>query len=279
MSTVENHIRDTVRLALAEDVGGGDVTADLIPAEQRAAATVVTRETAVICGQAWFDETFHSLDPTICVEWLVAEGAWAAAGTALCRIEGPARALLTGERTALNFLQTLSATATATRRYVEAVAGTRARILDTRKTIPGLRLAQKYAVRCGGGTNHRLGLYDRVLVKENHIMACGSIAAAVAKARALHPGLIAEVETETLAEVAEALAAGADVIMLDNFAISTMREAVTLIAGRSKVEASGGIHLDNVRAVAETGVDYISLGTLTKDIRAIDLSLRFEKTS
>lgn len=273
----EGVVCEMVGRALAEDVGSGDVTAALIPPEGQAIARVISREAAVICGRAWFEETFRALDPVIHIEWFVGEGEAVAADTCLCRLSGPARAILTGERTALNFLQTLSATATATRRFVDAVAGTRARILDTRKTIPGLRLAQKYAVTCGGGANHRLGLYDRVLIKENHIAACGSIDDAVAKARELHPGLKVEVETETLAEVEAALTASADIIMLDNFDLAAMREAVVLVAGRAEVEASGGITLENVRAIAETGVDCISLGTLTKDIRAIDLSMRFER--
>ncbi|MFW5452627.1 carboxylating nicotinate-nucleotide diphosphorylase [Thioalkalivibrio sulfidiphilus] len=269
-------IREQVRLALVEDVGSGDVTAALIPEDTIAHAHVLCRVPAVICGSAWFDEAFAQLDPRVVVGWHVAEGEQVEADTRLCSLRGPARALLTGERTALNFLQLLSATATATRAYVDAVAGTGARILDTRKTLPGLRVAQKYAVACGGGRNHRLGLYDAVLIKENHIHAAGSIAAAVEAARRTAPGLMVEVETETLDEVDQALAAGADVIMLDDFPLERMREAVARVAGRVKLEASGGVNLDTVRAIAETGVDYISVGSITKDVVAVDLSMRFE---
>ncbi|WP_018955139.1 carboxylating nicotinate-nucleotide diphosphorylase [Thioalkalivibrio sulfidiphilus] len=269
-------IREQVRLALVEDVGSGDVTAALIPEDAIAHAYVLCRVPAVVCGSAWFDETFAQLDPRVVVGWHVAEGEQVEADTRLCSLRGPARALLTGERTALNFLQLLSATATATRAYVEAVAGTGARILDTRKTLPGLRVAQKYAVACGGGRNHRLGLYDAVLIKENHIHAAGSIAAAVEAARRTAPGLMVEVETETLDEVDQALAAGADVIMLDDFPLERMREAVGRVAGRVKLEASGGVSLDTVKAIAETGVDYISVGSITKDLVAVDLSMRFE---
>lgn len=269
-------IREQVRLALAEDVGSGDVTAALIPEDTIAHAHVLCRIPAVICGSAWFDEAFAQLDPRVTVGWHVAEGEKVEANTRLCSLRGPARALLTGERTALNFLQLLSATATATRAYVDAVAGTGARILDTRKTLPGLRIAQKYAVACGGGRNHRLGLYDAVLIKENHIHAAGSIAAAVEAARRMAPGLMVEVETETLDEVDQALAAGADVIMLDDFPLDRMREAVARVAGRVKLEASGGVNLDTVRAIAETGVDFISVGAITKDVVAVDLSMRFE---
>lgn len=265
-----------VMRALDEDIGAGDLTAALIPAEARARARVLCREQAVICGQAWFTEVFRQLDPDVAVEWSVAEGAEVAAGTVVCRLHGPARAILTGERTALNFLQTLSATATRTRAFVRAVEGTGAQILDTRKTLPGLRLAQKYAVACGGGRNHRLGLYDGILIKENHIMAAGSITAAVAAARRLHPGVSVEVETENLAELEEALAAGADVVMLDDYTLEDMREAVRRTAGRAKLEVSGGVSLERVRELAETGVDYISVGGLTKDVKAVDLSMRFE---
>ncbi|ACL71889.1 Nicotinate-nucleotide diphosphorylase (carboxylating) [Thioalkalivibrio sulfidiphilus HL-EbGr7] len=269
-------IREQVRLALVEDVGSGDVTAALIPEDAIAHAHVLCRVPAVVCGSAWFDEAFAQLDPRVVVGWHVAEGEQVEADTRLCSLRGPARALLTGERTALNFLQLLSATATATRAYVDAAAGTGARILDTRKTLPGLRVAQKYAVACGGGRNHRLGLYDAVLIKENHIHAAGSIAAAVETARRTAPGLMVEVETETLDEVDQALAAGADVIMLDDFPLERMREAVGRVAGRVKLEASGGVSLDTVKAIAETGVDYISVGSITKDVVAVDLSMRFE---
>lgn len=269
-------VRESVRRALAEDTGSGDVTAALIPELAVAHAHVMCREPAVVCGTDWFDEVFAQLDLHITVAWHVADGERVEAGTRLCELRGPARALLTGERTALNFLQLLSATATATRRYADAVAGTRARILDTRKTLPGLRAAQKYAVACGGGMNHRMGLYDAVLIKENHILAAGSIATAVTAARALAPGLTVEVETETLGQVDEALAAGADVIMLDNFALDTMREAVERVAGRVKLEASGNVNLQTVRGIAETGVDFISVGSITKDVAAVDLSMRFD---
>jgi nicotinate-nucleotide pyrophosphorylase (carboxylating) len=232
---------------------------------------------AVICGTDWFDEAFRQLDARVTVGWHVSDGQRVEPDTQLCALRGPARALLTGERTALNYLQLLSATATATRTYVDAIAGTGARILDTRKTIPGLRVAQKYAVTCGGGLNHRMGLYDAVLIKENHIMAAGSIAAAVQAARQQAPGLMVEVETETLEEVEQALAAGVDVIMLDDFPPELMREAVARAGGKVKLEASGGVNLATVRAIAETGVDYISVGSITKDVTAIDLSMRFEQ--
>ncbi|MFM1884993.1 MAG: hypothetical protein RL026_150 [Pseudomonadota bacterium] len=267
-----------VSRALAEDVGSGDVTASLIEPQTQGHATVLTREAAVVCGRDWVDETFRQLDPAVQVRWHVDEGQQVAAGTVLFELRGPARALLTGERTALNFLQTLSATATATRRYVERVQGTGCRILDTRKTLPGLRLAQKYAVRCGGGQNHRLGLYDMVLLKENHIMAAGSITAAIQRARALAPGIPVEIEVEDLTEFAEALAAAPDIIMLDEFDDATLREAVRLNAQAGtpvRLEASGGVDEASVRRIAEAGVHYISIGSLTKHVRAIDLSMRF----
>lgn len=263
-----------VRRALAEDIGTGDVTAALLPANSSSAATVITREDAVLCGSAWFDAVFAQLDPVVRVSWLAQDGDVIQAGQALCRLYGPTRALLSGERCALNFLQTLSATATATRRYVTAVAGTGAQILDTRKTIPGLRAAQKYAVRCGGGRNHRIGLYDAILIKENHIAAAGSIEHAVNSARELHPALSIEVEVENLDELQQALVARADTVLLDNFSLDDLAKAVTLNAGRAKLEASGGVALDSVRAIAATGVDFISIGALTKHIQAIDLSLR-----
>jgi len=270
-------IREAVKLALIEDMGNGDVTAGLIPEDIIAHAHVLCRVPAVICGTDWFDEAFRQLDGLVVVGWHVADGDRVEPGTRLCSLRGPARALLTGERTALNYLQLLSATATATRTYVDAIEGTGARILDTRKTLPGLRVAQKYAVTCGGGHNHRMGLYDAVLIKENHIMAAGSIAAAVQAARALAPGLMVEVETETLDEVDQALAAGVDVIMLDDFPLAQMREAVARVKGKVKLEASGGVNLETVRAIAETDVDYISVGSITKDVKAIDLSMRFEE--
>lgn len=267
-------IDDDVRRALAEDVGGGDLTAALV-SDQMAQAELVTREDAVLCGTAWFDAVFRQLDARVVIDWLAKDGARIRAGAVLCRLHGPARTILTGERTALNFLQTLSGTATCTARYVEAVLGTHARILDTRKTIPGLRHAQKYAVACGGGHNHRMGLYDAVLIKENHIAAAGGVAAALVAARRVAPaGVLIEIEVETLTQLDQALAAGATRILLDNFELDGLRTAVRATAGRAELEASGGVALTSVRAVAETGVDYISVGGLTKHVEAVDLSLR-----
>ena len=263
--------------ALREDIGPGDVTARLIAAGTRARAQVLCREAAVVCGTAWFDETFRQLDPQVRVQWQVQDGAVVDRNTVLCELSGPARTILTGERTALNFLQLLSATATATARYVRAVAGSACRILDTRKTLPGLRTAQKYAVRCGGGQNHRMGLYDCVLIKENHIAAAGSIAAAVQAARRLSPGLPVEVETENLDEVRSALDAQCDIVMLDDFSIEDMRQAVSLnrsAARPVRLEASGGVGLERIAAIAATGVDDISIGGLTKHVQAVDLSMR-----
>jgi len=268
-------IEAQVRHALAEDVGSGDLTAKLIPDTASAEARVISREAAVLCGQPWFDAVFAALDPTVRVDWEAKDGERIASGQQLCTLRGPARALLTGERTALNFLQTLSGTATLARRYADAVAGTGAVILDTRKTLPGLRLAQKYAVRCGGCENHRLGLYDAVLIKENHIMACGGVAAAVEAARTLAVGVPVEVEIENLDQLQEALAAGADRLLLDNMDADRLRAAVAATAGRARLEASGGITLEGVRSTAETGVDYISIGDLTKHVQAVDLSMRF----
>ncbi|MEO8443640.1 MAG: carboxylating nicotinate-nucleotide diphosphorylase [Gammaproteobacteria bacterium] len=271
-------ISASARGALAEDQGSGDLTAALVPAGQHVDATIITRDSAVICGQPWVKEVFRQLDPAIDVNWRVVEGDNVSENETLCELRGLARPLLTGERTALNFLQTLSAVASATRACVEAVAGTRTQILDTRKTIPGLRLAQKYAVHIGGGTNHRFGLYDGILVKENHIVAAGGITAAVRRAREQGLTVLLEVEVETLAQAEEALTAGADRLLLDNFDIAGMRDAVALrdrLAPRTTLEASGGIHFDTLRPVAETGVDFISIGALTKNIRAVDLSMRF----
>lgn len=269
-------IRTQVRRALEEDAGGGDLTASLIPPEAVAEATVVSREAAVLCGSAWFEESFRQLDDTVRIAWQAADGERVAAGQVLCRLNGSARALLTGERTALNFLQTLSGTATAARAYADALAGTHTRVLDTRKTIPGLRLAQKYAVRCGGGDNHRIGLYDAILIKENHIAAAGSIRAAVEAARRSAPaGTKIEVEVEDEAELREALAAGAEWVLLDNMTLDQMRRAVQMTAGRARLEASGNVSLDNLRDIAATGVDFISVGALTKHLRAVDLSMRF----
>ncbi|MDP3331455.1 MAG: carboxylating nicotinate-nucleotide diphosphorylase [Methylococcaceae bacterium] len=264
-----------IQTLLAEDIGTGDITAVIIPATMTAEAEVISRENMVLCGQAWFDAVFNALDANIAIEWLVAEGAAVTAGATLCRIKGPARGLLTGERTALNLLQTLSATASIARQYAEAVAGTGCKVLDTRKTIPGLRQAQKYAVACGGCYNHRIGLYDGVLIKENHIIAAGSIAQAIQAARALSTVAI-EVEVESLAELRDAIAAKPDRIMLDNFSLEDMRVAVEFNNGQIQLEASGNIDLENIRAVAETGVDYISIGALTKNIKAVDLSMRIK---
>jgi len=265
-----------VRAALAEDVGTGDRTAALIPADAIGRAHVLSREAAVLSGTPWVDEVFRQIDPRVAIEWLAHDGDAIAPNQTLCRLNGPARSLLTGERAALNFLQTLSGTATLARRWADAVAGTGARILDTRKTIPGLRLAQKYAVTCGGCHNHRIGLYDAVLIKENHIAAAGSVTAALHAAVASAAGLEIEIEVETLEQLREALAAGARRILLDNFPLERLREAVATAAGRARLEASGGVTLDTVRAIAETGVDDISVGALTKDVRAVDLSMRFD---
>jgi len=274
--TLPNDIADVVGRALAEDVGSGDLTAKLIPAETRAQTQVITREDAVLCGTAWFEEVFRQVSPDIRVAWRARDGEGISAGQVLCALDGPARGILTGERTALNFLQLLSATATRTRRYVEAIRGTRAAILDTRKTMPGLRRAQKYAVACGGGRNHRMGLYDAILIKENHIAAAGSITAALRAARAAAPkGTMIEIEVENLDQLREALAAGAEHLLLDNFRLDALLAAVAETRGRAKLEASGGITLDNIRAVADTGVDYISVGELTKSVKAVDLSMRF----
>ena len=273
------YVSASVAAALAEDVGTGDLTAQLIPADRVAHASVITREDAVLCGTAWFDEVFRQVDPGVRVTWSARDGERVRPDQQLCTLQGPARSLLTSERTALNFLQSLSATATVTRKYVDAVAGTKCRILDTRKTIPGLRLAQKYAVRCGGGTNHRIGLFDAILIKENHIAAAGSIAGAVSEARRLASKVLLEVEVENLEQLREALAAGVDRILLDNFSLDQMRNAVNITRqhanARTELEASGNMSLETLRAVADTGVDFISVGGLTKHVRAVDLSMRF----
>jgi len=276
--TVPADLKDQVARALAEDIGAGDLTAALIPADRVGRARIITREPAVICGIPWVDATFAALDPRVRLDWAVAEGAEAAADQLLVGITGPARALLTGERTALNFLQLLSATATAAHRCVALLEGTNCQVLDTRKTLPGLRAAQKYAVLVGGGRNHRIGLYDGILIKENHILAAGSIAAAVAAARVTE-GVPIEVEVESLDELHQAIEAGAHIALLDNFDLDQMREAVAMngAAGRPvRLEVSGGVTAETIRAIAETGVDYISVGALTKHVRAVDLSLRFE---
>lgn len=263
-----------VNQAIAEDVGDCDYTGLLVPENEFVKARVIVREAAVLCGAPWFEAVMTRLDPRLQVSWAYAEGDLMVADSQVCSIEGPARALLTAERGALNFLQLLSGVATATRRYVEVVQGTGAAILDTRKTLPGLRLAQKYAVRVGGGANQRLALYDGILIKENHIAAAGGITAAVAAALKLNAGVSIQVEVESIAELDEALQAGAQSILLDNFSLEMMRQAVALNAGRALLEASGGINMQTVRAIAETGVDRISIGSLTKDIQATDFSLR-----
>ena len=260
---------------LAEDVGSGDLTASIIPESKQASALVVTRETMVLCGQAWFEAVFRQLDPAIVIVWQAQEGDDVAAGSLLCQLRGPARALLTGERTALNLLQTLSATATVARVYANAIAGSGCKVLDTRKTLPGLRMAQKYAVKCGGCVNHRIGLFDAILIKENHIIAAGSIGAAISQARAIS-NVMVEIEVESLYELQEALAAHPDRVMLDNFSIEQLKSAVAMNDGQVELEASGNVSLETIRDIAETGVDYISIGALTKNVQAIDLSMRIE---
>ena len=265
----------SVREALQEDIGTGDITAALLPDDRRATASVISREPAVLCGMAWFNAVFAELDTGIEVAWLAHDGDRIESGQSICTLAGPARPILTGERTALNFLQTLSGTATCARCYADAVAGLPVKVLDTRKTLPGLRLAQKYAVRTGGCHNHRVGLYDGILIKENHIAAAASIEAAVRRARETNPGMPVEIEVENEPEVIAALDAAADRLLLDNFSIEELRQAVDLVAGRASLEASGGITLDNIRDIAATGVDFISVGALTKDIQATDYSMIF----
>ncbi|MFE1813621.1 carboxylating nicotinate-nucleotide diphosphorylase [Metapseudomonas otitidis] len=274
LADLSAEIEANVRRALTEDIGSGDITAQLIPEERLAHATVITREAAVIAGTAWVDAVFRQLDPRVAVHWQVADGDRVQPNQPLFHLEGPARALLSGERSALNFLQCLSGVATRVAHYVDLVKGTSVKLLDTRKTLPGLRLAQKYAVTCGGGHNHRIGLHDAFLIKENHIAACGGITQAINAAHRIAPGKPVEVEVENLDELQQALDAGADTIMLDELSLDDMRTAVTLTAGRAKLEASGGINDTTLRTIAETGVDYISIGTLTKDVRAVDLSMR-----
>lgn len=276
---VPKDLPQQIERALEEDIGGGDLTAALIPAGASARASVITREKAIICGIPYVDGTFARIDPKVRIEWKVAEGAAAMANQTLFEVTGPARALLTGERTALNFLQLLSGTATATHAHVELLKGTACRLLDTRKTIPGLRTAQKYAVRVGGGQNHRIGLYDGILIKENHIMAAGTIARAVAAARASAATVPVEVEVESLDELRQAIAAGADIAMLDDFPLQRMTEAVAINRAAPKplkIEVSGGVTMDTIRSIAQTGVDYISVGSITKHVRAVDLSMRFQ---
>ncbi len=274
-----NNISEQVKLALQEDIGTGDVTAGLIPLANQSKASVICRDKAIFSGRAWFDEIFNQIDPAVEIIWHFKDGDRVPAGSILCDLSGNARAILSGERAALNFVQTLSATATQTSYFVKAIEGTTTKILDTRKTIPNLRDAQKYAVLCGGGKNHRIGLYDMVLIKENHIMAAGSISAAVKQAKNIHPDLKIEVEAETLDEFRKANKAGADIVMLDNFELDIMRQAVeenNSSVNKVILEASGGVNLNTVRAIAETGVDYISVGEITKDVKAIDLSMRFK---
>jgi len=267
-------IKTNVTSALAEDIADGDINAALIAQYSTATATVISRESAIICGIAWVNEVFFQVDPAVVVSWRVKDGDRVMPNDTLFTVMGNARSLLSSERVALNFLQMLSATATRAAYFVDKVSGTGVQLLDTRKTLPGLRLAQKYAVTCGGARSHRMGLYDAFLIKENHIAACGGIHQAVARARVLDPGKIVEVETETLVEFKEAIDAGADVIMLDNFSLEDTRVAVALGAGKVTIEASGGVNEQTLLNIAQTGVDYISLGTLTKDVTAVDLSMR-----
>ncbi len=277
-NALAEEIRASAARLLAEDVGPGDITAQLIPEHQWAPANIITREPAVLCGVAWVDEIFRRLDNRVTLRWQAADGDFLQADQCFLELEGPARSLLTGERAALNMLQTLSATATSTRHYVDLIEGTNVRLLDTRKTLPGLRLAQKYAVNCGGGHNHRIGLWDAFLIKENHIAACGGIQAAVAQARKLASDLPVEVEVETFEELDQALAAGADIIMLDNFALEDLHVAVEINGGRATLEASGNVGASTLKAIADTGVDCISSGALTKDLKSIDLSMRITHT-
>jgi nicotinate-nucleotide pyrophosphorylase (carboxylating) len=273
---LEETVTADVTRALREDVGLGDLTAKLVPGEKAAHARLLTRQSGVLCGVEWFNRTFEELDPDVEIFWHHGDGDDIAAGSSLCELEGDARALLTGERTALNFVQLLSGVATRTRRFVRAIEGTRAKIYDTRKTVPGLRIAQKYAVRAGGGQNHRIGLYDGILIKENHIAAAGGVRAALeAGLREASPGVFVQVEVETLDQLREALACGARLVLLDNFDLPKMREAVKLAGDRAELEASGGVTLRTVRPIAETGVHRISIGALTKDVEALDLSMRF----
>lgn len=271
---LQTALQANVQAAIAEDVGSGDLTGLLVPAGKAARARVIVRESAVLCGQPWFDACMRAVDPALEVRWLQQEGARMAPDAVVCEISGPARSLLTAERPSLNFLQLLSGVATATRRYADLIAGTRARVLDTRKTLPGLRLAQKYAVRIGGGENQRLALYDGILIKENHIAAAGSITAAMQAALALDTDAPVQIEVESLVELEEALAAGAKSVLIDNFTVPMMQDAVKLNQGRALLEVSGGVNADTIRTFAETGVDRISVGALTKDVRATDYSLR-----
>jgi len=277
IAQLPTNITEIVRYALEEDIGIGDITAQLVPKHQQATAQVITHEDMIICGIAWFDEAFKQLDETIKIKWFVEDGDEVIVNQTLCELEGNARSLLTGERTALNLLQFLSATATQTQRYVQQIKHTETLVLDTRKTIPHLRTAQKYAVTCGGGSNHRMGLFDAFLIKENHIMAAGSIQKTVTKARQV-ANLPVQIEVENIDEVQQALDASAERLLLDNFDLDMLREAVQLVDGRAKLEASGGINLNTIQAIAETGVDFVSIGAITKDIKAIDLSMRISHT-
>jgi len=275
LEVLDEALLHSVREALQEDIGSGDITAALLPADSSASATVITREHAVLCGMAWFNAVFAELDTDIEVTWLAHDGDSIEPGQTVCTLAGPARPILTGERTALNFLQTLSGTASRARRYADAVAGLPVKVLDTRKTLPGLRQAQKYAVRTGGCYNHRIGLYDGILIKENHIAAAGSVEAAIRQARAANPGMPVEIEVENEPELVAALDARADRLLLDNFTIPELLRAVDLVAGRASLEASGGVTLDTIRDIAATGVDFVSAGELTKDIQATDYSMIF----
>ncbi len=274
LAEIGAEIETNVRAALREDIGSGDITAQLIPAKRLARATVITRDNAVVCGCAWVERVFRQINPRVAVYWHVGDGELVSANQTLFEIEGPARALLSGERVALNFLQTLSAVSTRCRHFADLVEGTGVKLLDTRKTLPGLRLAQKYAVTQGGCYNHRIGLYDAFLIKENHIAACGGITQAISAAHKIAPGKPVEGEVESLEELREALDAGADIVMLDELSLDDMRIAVALNASRAKLEASGGINESTLRTIAETGIDYISIGSLTKDVKAVDLSMR-----
>lgn len=275
LETLDKQIHSLARRALEEDVGSGDITAALIPEATRGKAQIIAREAAILCGSAWFDAVFAELDADVRVSWQAHDGDSLRAGEVICQLQGRARSLLTGERSALNLLQTLSGTATLARRYADAVKGLPVRILDTRKTLPGLRIAQKYAVRTGGCHNHRTGLYDGILIKENHIASAGSLQAAVEAARRLGTDLPIEIEVETLDQIPEALTAGADILLLDNFDLDQLRAAIALNRGQARLEASGGVSLDTLREIAATGVDAISVGALTKNVQAVDLSMRF----
>ena len=280
MKDLHDEIDNNVKQSLAEDIGAGDLTASLIPSDKVLNASVISREGAVLCGVQWFEACFLTLASDTTIDWFARDGDFVQAGQKLCKIRGNARALLTAERSALNFLQLLSAVATQTKRYVDAIAGTKAVIVDTRKTLPGLRMAQKYAVTCGGGVNHRLGLYDGILIKENHIMAAGGIKSALTKAQEIaSPNVFVQIEVESLQQLQEALTAGANMVLLDNFTLDQLRDAVALnrqqAGERVILEASGNVTLQTVRRMAETGVDRISIGSLTKDVQAVDLSMRF----